>query len=216
MSFRFETIVNGPFAENCYLVWDDASRQGIFIDPGSDPERLLAEAHRHGVAIQGVYNTHGHIDHVGAVQASCDALSVPFFIHPEEAPVLASLPAQAQMFGLSETFVVPTHFEPLVDGQSIGVGALVAQVIHTPGHTPGGVCFLFDKDLFVGDSLFYGSIGRTDLPGGDGPQLLRSLTERLFVLDDEMRAHSGHGPSTTIGFERHHNPYLSPEARKWL
>ena len=144
MPLQYEVIVNGPFGENCYLVWDDASGKGIFIDPGDEPERLLAVAARRNVAVEGICNTHGHIDHVGAVAAIRSALRVPFALHPDEAPVLKSLPMQAALFGLPAP-AMPEVDIRLADGAAVTAGGVAGTVICTPGHTPGGVCFLFEK-----------------------------------------------------------------------
>jgi glyoxylase-like metal-dependent hydrolase (beta-lactamase superfamily II) len=209
MPLQYEVIVNGVFGENCYLVWDDTSGKGIFIDPGDEPERLLAAAARRRVAVEGICNTHGHIDHVGAVASIRSALHVPFALHPDEAPVLKSLPMQAAMFGLPVP-AMPEVDIPLADGAAVTAGGVAGTVICTPGHTPGGVCFLFENLLFCGDTLFAGSIGRSDLPGGNGRQLITAIKERLLSLADGIIVLPGHGPSSTVGEERKTNPFLGP------
>ena len=208
MSLKVETIVNGPFQENCHLLYDGEEMSGIFIDPGDEPERLMDIANKLGVRILGIYNTHAHIDHVGGVQAVKDALGVPFALHPDDAPLLQAVPDQARMFGVAVS-AVPEVDTLLSDGDTIAVGSLTGKVIHTPGHSPGGVCFLFGDDLFVGDTLFAGSVGRTDLPGGSTGTLIESIQTRLMPLSDEVRVYSGHGPNTTIGRERIGNPYIN-------
>ncbi|MDJ0765247.1 MAG: MBL fold metallo-hydrolase [Myxococcota bacterium] len=207
MTLKFETIVNGPFQENCFLVWDSETLSGAFIDPGSEPERLVRTAKFMNIEIEGIYNTHGHIDHVGAVSAIQQMLDCPFALHPADRFLLETLPSQAQMFGLGE-MDVPSLDNELADGDKIVIAGHEALVIHTPGHTPGGVCFLFEGVVVVGDTLFSGSIGRTDLPGGSTDQLISSIKERLLVLDDDVKVFCGHGPATTIGLEREHNPFL--------
>jgi hydroxyacylglutathione hydrolase len=208
MTLKYETIVNGPFQENCFLVWDTDTHEGVFIDPGDEAERLMRTASFLNVDIKGIYNTHGHVDHVGAVAAIKEALGVPFALHPADAFLLRSLPDQARMFGI-DTGEVPTIDIELAHDAELAVGGHKARVIHTPGHTPGGVCFAFDEVVFVGDTLFAGSIGRTDLPGGSLDELLHAIKERLLCLDGDLRVLSGHGPATSIGLERAHNPFLT-------
>ncbi len=208
MTLKFETIVNGPFQENCYLIWDDESKKGIFVDPGDEAERLVRTAKFLEVEIEGIYNTHCHIDHAGAVTKIKEMLDVPFAIHPEDEFLLQGLPAQAQMFGLG-AIEAPVPDKMLADGEKLTLAGHEATVIHTPGHSPGGVCFLFNDFVVVGDTLFAGSIGRTDLPGGSMPQLLDAIKKKLFVLDDDLRVLCGHGPATSIGVEKKHNPFLN-------
>jgi len=207
MTLKVETIVNGPFQENCYLVHDDETRTGAFFDPGWEAERLLRTASFLEITVEGIFNTHGHIDHAGAVAEVAEATGAPFAIHPEDRFLLDQMPGQARMFGLP-SMGVPQVDRDLVAGEEIMVGGHAAKVIHTPGHTPGGVCFLFDGFVIVGDTLFQGSIGRTDLPGGSTEQLLLSIRDGLLTLDDDLRVLCGHGPATTIGSERRYNPFL--------
>jgi len=207
MPIQFETIVNGPFQENCYLVWDDALMTGILIDPGSEPDLILGRAEARGVRLEGIFNTHGHLDHTGAVAAIARQLSIPFALHPADGPLVATLPTQARMFGLPGV-ESPEVDRELVPGETIAIGGCGAKVLYTPGHTPGGVTFAVDDLLFVGDTLFLGSIGRTDLPGGSHPQLIQAIKEVLLPFGDETKVLSGHGPVTTIGFERLYNPFL--------
>ncbi len=208
MPLEIETIVNGPFQENCYLVWDDQAMTGIFIDPGDEARKLIKTASFNNVKIEAIYNTHGHLDHAGAVAAIVKELSIPFAMHAADAPMLQSMPDQARMFGLPPMEVPKIDVE-ISEGDTVKVGGHEGSVIHTPGHTPGGVCFLFDKVVFVGDTLFAGSVGRSDLPGGSHRQLIESIQKKLMPLDDSVKAYSGHGPVTSIGMERKHNPFLT-------
>lgn len=210
MPLKVHTIVNGPFQENCYIAQDDLTGKGIFIDPGAEPERLMQIAKKRGVEIVAIYNTHGHIDHAGGVQPIKDALGIPFAIHPEDDFLLKMLPDQARMFGL-EAVTIPVVDTQLAHGDTFSVGELTASVIHTPGHSPGGVCFLFGDTVFVGDTLFAGSVGRTDLPGGSTKALIESIHTRLLTLSDKVRVFSGHGPETSIGNERRRNPFLTEQ-----
>ena len=204
-----EMIVTGPFAENCYLLREEASGRGIVVDPGDEADRILSEINSFDLTAEKIVNTHAHIDHVGAVAALKRALSIPFWLHPAEGPILAGLNWSAQMFGLPEK-EEPTVDSPLADGQRIAVGDLMAEVIETPGHSPGGCCLHFADQgiIVVGDTLFRQSIGRTDLPGGDMPTLLQSIRQRLFTLPDETVVYPGHGPATTIGEEKATNPFV--------
>jgi glyoxylase-like metal-dependent hydrolase (beta-lactamase superfamily II) len=210
MSLKLETIVNGPFQENCFMVWDDQAKTGIFIDPGDEPKRIARAATFLDLKIDGIYNTHGHLDHAGGVAALKQELEVPFALHPEDAFMLESMPDQARMFGLPP-MEVPTVDRELGDGDTFAVGAYEAKVLHTPGHTPGGVCFLFESEkiVIVGDTLFAGSIGRTDLPGGSFKQIMESIHTRLMTLDDDIEVLCGHGPPSTIGTERRYNPFVT-------
>ena len=207
MPIQFETIVNGPFEENCFLAWDDATMAGILIDPGSEPDLILSRVEARGVRLDGIFNTHGHLDHTGAVAAISRRLGIPFALHPADRPLVASLPVQARMFGLPEVESPEVDIE-IVPGEDIAIGGCQARVLYTPGHTLGGVSFVIDELAFVGDTLFLGSIGRTDLPGGSYPELIQSIVEQLLPLGDDTQVLTGHGPATTIGFERAHNPFL--------
>jgi hydroxyacylglutathione hydrolase len=207
MPIEFETITNGPFQENCYLVWDDEVMTGILIDPGDEPDRILAFVESKGVSLEGIFNTHGHLDHAGGVAAIVRELNIPFALHPGDLPLVNSIKEQAAAFGMTPT-EIPRVDRELSDGDVFTIGGHTVKTYFTPGHTQGGVCFHVGNLLFVGDTLFQGSIGRTDLPGGSHPQLLKSIRDRLLPLDDWTQVMSGHGPFTTIGFERTHNPFL--------
>ncbi len=208
MTLKYETIVNGPFQENCFLVWNDDTKKGIFIDPGDEPDKLMRSASFLNIEIEGIYNTHAHIDHAGAVAIIKAKLGVPFALHPEDKPLLERMPQQAQMFGLP-SMEVPTVDHELHHGEKLAILDTEVTVLHTPGHSPGGVCFQFNEFVFVGDTLFSGSIGRTDLPGGSYEQILDSIRTHLFVLDENLKVLTGHGPATTIATEQKFNPFLN-------
>jgi hydroxyacylglutathione hydrolase len=208
MTIKYETIVNGPFQENCFLVWNDDTKKGIFIDPGDEPEKLMRSASFLNIEIEGIYNTHAHIDHAGAVATIKEKLGVPFALHPGDKPLLERMPQQAQMFGLPP-MAVPTVDKELQHGEKLAILDTEVTVLHTPGHSPGGVCFQFNEFVFVGDTLFSGSIGRTDLPGGTYEQILDSIRTHLFVLDENLKVLTGHGPATTIAVEQKSNPFLN-------
>ncbi|MBN2803825.1 MAG: MBL fold metallo-hydrolase [Deltaproteobacteria bacterium] len=208
MTFKYVKIVNGPFVENCYLLYDSASMDGILIDPGDEPGKILGVADKNRVNVKAVYNTHGHIDHAGAADEICKKLKIPFALHKGDEKLVGSLSEQANMFGFTTSLKSPEISIFLEDNQIFKVGDQDVKVIHTPGHTKGGVCFLAGNFIFAGDTLFAGSIGRSDLPGGDGRELIQSIKKRLMVLDDNIKVFSGHGPETTIGREKMYNPYL--------
>jgi hydroxyacylglutathione hydrolase len=207
MKILVETV--GPFAENSYFLVDEPSREAVAVDPGDEPERLLEIVKRHDLRVKWILNTHGHLDHVGAVAALQEATGAPFRIHEADLFLVEAIPEQAALFGLSPPPI------PRVDGHlkegdvfTVGNGALRIEVLETPGHSPGSVTLRAGHDLIVGDALFAGSIGRTDLPGGDTETLLRSIREKLLGFPDDTRVHPGHMGSTTIGRERRTNPFL--------
>ena len=204
--------VVGPFAENTWLVADSATGDALVIDPGGETARVLGLA-QPDFRIGRVLATHGHVDHIVGAEEICRRTGAPFQIHVGDEPFLRALPGQAAGLGFGAARS-PAVTAFLSDGDLIRVGGHEARVIHTPGHSPGGVSFHFPADqvLFTGDTLFAGSVGRTDLPGGDAPELLRSIRERLFPLGDEVRFFPGHGPGGTLGEERRQNPYAGDDA----
>jgi hydroxyacylglutathione hydrolase len=198
----------GLIQTNCYIVGCEETREGAVIDPGGHPERILAEVERHGLAIKYVLDTHAHFDHTDANGAIIRATGASLALHPEDRPLLEAS-GGAALFGMRADPSPPPDME-LHDGDELKVGTLELKVLHTPGHTPGHVCF-YEADegvLFDGDVLFYRGIGRTDLPGGSWQQLLESIQGVLFALPDSTIVYSGHGPATTIGEEKRLNPWL--------
>jgi len=203
----------GPIGANCYIFGDEATRDVFVIDPGDEPERILEALRRLGARPQALVNTHGHFDHIQGVDAVRRATGAPFWIHEAEREILDHGPARAKMlFGL-DLPPSPTPDRWLVDGDRLQVGGLALTVRHTPGHSPGGVCLLGDGLAFVGDTLFAGSIGRTDLPGADMATLFASIARVLLPLPDDTICFPGHGPETTIGEEKRSNPFLAPLLR---
>jgi glyoxylase-like metal-dependent hydrolase (beta-lactamase superfamily II) len=207
------SAVVGPFAMNAYVAACSETGEALLVDPGAEIPRLLALVER-GWRVGRIFLTHGHIDHVaGAAQAHA-ATGAPVTIHAADAPWLASLPRQAEMFGLD--MAAPLRVDAYhADGDVVRLGRLEATVLHTPGHCPGSTCLWFpaEKVVFTGDTLFLGSVGRTDLPGGDFEALARSITGKLFTLGDEVRFLPGHGPGGTIGEERRENPFVGEAPR---
>ncbi|HEU4698196.1 MAG TPA: MBL fold metallo-hydrolase [Gemmatimonadales bacterium] len=201
-------IPNGQFVQNCYLVADPATREAVMVDPGEEAERFLAELARRGWTLTAVWLTHAHVDHVLGVQAVKDATGVPVHLHPADRPIYDALPQFGAWVG-RPLAVPPAPDGELAHGQRVRVGAYEFEVRHAPGHSPGSVAFVGHGRVFAGDVLFAGSVGRTDLPGGDPATLLRSIREQLLSLPDATIVHSGHGPDTTIGTERTTNPFLT-------
>jgi glyoxylase-like metal-dependent hydrolase (beta-lactamase superfamily II) len=202
-----EKITVSPLLENCYIVGDAVTKEGIIIDPGDEAERILRKVAALGLRIDKVVNTHAHVDHVCAVQTVKEALSAKFYLHPAESMHLPRLLENAAMFGISNARV-PVVDVALNDGDVITFGSYGLKVVTTPGHTPGHCVLISDTDVFCGDLIFAGSIGRTDFPGGDYPTILASLESAILTLPGETRLHPGHGPSTTVAVEREYNPFL--------
>lgn len=204
---RVVTLTNGAFAENCYLVADPARGEAVIVDPGEEAQLFLKRLRFEGWTLRAIWLTHAHLDHVAGVAAVKAATSVPIWLHPLDRELYDAAPRQARMFGL-EAEPPPPPDEPLAEGQTMSVGGCRFEVLHTPGHTRGHVTFVGHGLALVGDVLFAGSIGRTDLPGGDTETLLRSIREKLFPLPNETVVYSGHGPATTIGEEKRSNPFV--------
>lgn len=205
----FETVVVGALGVNCSILGCEETRQAVVIDPGDEVERLLAVLKRYDLTAQAILNTHGHFDHVGGNLHLTRSSGAPLYIHPADAPMLGRVAQVAAMYGLpGENSPPPDH--QLEDGMLLTFGTISLRVIHTPGHTPGGCCFYLERDakLIAGDTLFADGVGRTDLPGGSHTQLVQSIKTRLFTLPDQVTVYPGHGPTTTIGHEKRHNPYL--------
>ena len=201
-------LPNGQFAENCYLLGDTSTREAVIIDPGEDSARFLAELNAKGWSLQGIWLTHAHIDHIMGVGAVQRATGAPIHLHPLDRPLYDALPQFGSWVGMHIDPAPPPQFE-LVAGQTLWVGAFHFIVKFTPGHSPGSVSFHGEGMIFGGDVLFNGSVGRTDLPGGDSATLMSSIQSEFLSLPDSTVVHSGHGPATTVGVERLTNPFLT-------
>jgi glyoxylase-like metal-dependent hydrolase (beta-lactamase superfamily II) len=204
-----ETFPVGPLQCNCTILGDEAAGEAVVIDPGDDISRIYRRLGEHGLKLKQILITHGHIDHVGGALKLKRLTGAPILLNENDVPLLDLMEAQAAWIGIP-TPEVDLPDGSLTEGMTVGLPAFPAQVLHTPGHTQGSVCLHFVplKMLIAGDTLFAGSIGRTDLPGGDGRQIIRSIQSRLLCLPDETRVIPGHGPDTTIAQERGTNPFL--------
>jgi hydroxyacylglutathione hydrolase len=201
-------LPNGQFGENCWLLADGRTGDAVMIDPGEEPGMFLAELDTRRWTLRAIWITHGHIDHILGVAAVKRATGAPVYLHPADRPLYDALAEQGAWFGLRADLPPPPD-ETLTTGQQLLVGGLEFTVRHTPGHSPGSVSFVGHGTIFGGDVLFNGSIGRTDLPGGDLATLMRSIQRDFLSLPDSTVVRSGHGPETTIGVERLTNPFLT-------
>jgi glyoxylase-like metal-dependent hydrolase (beta-lactamase superfamily II) len=208
-----ETAAVGPFHKNGYVIGCEKTREAMFIDPGDEVDQLLGYIKHERLIPRGILLTHAHVDHVSGVGRAKRALGVPIHLHRDDLFLYDDAAAHGALFGL--TVEQPPPVDVFYEGHGpYRFGEYEVRVHHTPGHCPGGVCLQVGRqgtrgqDLFVGDTLFAGSIGRTDLPGGDYETLLRSITGVLYAFGDDARVYSGHGPETTIGHERRTNPFL--------
>ncbi len=202
-------VVVGDLETNCYIVWDEKSGDAAVVDPGGDGPLIGAELGRMGLKPAQIINTHGHFDHIGANADIKKQFDTSLAIHSGDAELLGDAKSYATTFGI-KTCSSPEPDRLLKDGDTIEIGCHTFQVVHTPGHTMGGVCF-YDKVagiLITGDTLFAGSVGRTDLPGGSYETLMNSILTRIVPIDDAVRIYPGHGPDSTIGFEKQTNPYI--------
>ena len=201
----------GPFMSNCYIVGSEATQEGMIIDPGADAETILNSVKELGLSIKLIVLTHGHIDHISAVREVKEATGAEVAIHANDAERLQGK-TSSTMFGLSR----PSPVSPdrlLQGGDSLDIGDLHFLVLHSPGHSPGGICLLGQGVVFCGDTLFNYSIGRTDFPGGSYSQLMNNIHTKLMILPDNTIVCPGHGPNTTIGAERQMNPFLRDSLR---
>lgn len=204
-----ETFPVGPLQCNCTILGDEETREAIIVDPGDEITRIQRRLKELGLTLKQILITHAHIDHIGGALKLKSLTGAPIYLNEGDLPLLQMMAAQAAWLGIATPETAPPD-EGLVDGQLVGLKNYPAQVVHTPGHTQGSVCLHFApmKMVLAGDTLFAGSIGRTDLPGGNFEQIIESIQSRLLSLSDETKVVPGHGPATTIGAERRSNPFL--------
>jgi len=192
---------------NCFIVGCEKTKSAVVIDPGDEANKILLSLAESKLTVKYILNTHGHFDHVGGNKQMKEATGADILIHAGDAAMLEQLSVASMAFGLSVENSPPAD-RTIDEGDLITFGDITLNVLHTPGHSPGGVTFYTDGVAFVGDSLFAGSIGRTDFPGGDYNTLISSIKTKLFPLGDDVRVYTGHGPATTIGQEKRMNPFL--------
>ena len=213
-TLRVERLVVGPIMENTYILWDEPSKEGYVIDPGGEIEKILRVIEKHGLKILKILTTHAHHDHVIGVMPLKKELKVPVAMHLDSKPACQILKMFARLYQMTEEEVeIPVIDEPLKEGEMLPLGTHKIKVLDTAGHCPGHITLYVPPWLFVGDVIFKGSIGRTDLPGGETELLMKNINEKLLPLPDDTVLFPGHGPETTIGLEKKTNPFLTGTAR---
>ena len=210
-SMHVRVFTGGGFGENAYVAWSPARGDAVAVDPGAGTPELMAFLRESGLTLRAILLTHAHLDHVDGVASLKRATGAPVYLHPEAEAQYRSVELQAAAFGM-ELAPPPPPDQALRGGETVRFGSLTFRVLEAPGHAPGHVVFHAEEEglAFVGDVIFAGSIGRTDLPGGDFRTLMESIRSAIFSLPDSTRLYPGHGPETTVGHERRFNPFLSP------
>ena len=201
-----ERLELGPFASNCYIVGDESTHDGMVIDPGAQAGQILKKVKEHGLSIKIIALTHTHPDHIGAVKAVKEGTKAELCVHADDADALRSPSPMAAGYGMGSQPVEPDRL--LKGGDNLKFGDLSFLVLHTPGHSPGGICLWGEGVVFTGDTLFNTSIGRSDFPGGNYNQLLTSIHTKLMILPEKTPVYPGHGPESTVGEEKRNNPFL--------
>jgi hydroxyacylglutathione hydrolase len=210
-----DTFPVGPLQANCTILGDEETGQALVVDPGDEAKRIYERLEKRGLKLKQILVTHAHLDHIGGAFELKQLTGAPIYLNEKDLPLLDSIKEQARWLGMRSPETAPPD-EYLTDGRVVGLEKYPAEVLCTPGHTQGGVSLYFAslKLLIAGDTLFAGGIGRTDLPGGDYAQIIHSIQTRLFVLPDETKVITGHGPSTAIGYERRENPYAGASSQE--
>jgi glyoxylase-like metal-dependent hydrolase (beta-lactamase superfamily II) len=204
---HIKRIVVSPFETNCYLVWNKSDNTCVIIDPGDEDQIIIDKINQQGLKPKAILLTHGHADHIAAVEPLKEKFEIPLYLGKGDEVLLDSSSSYiSSVLGYKIKCPFPDHL--ISDADVIDFGSLKFTVLATPGHTPGGVCYLDGKHLFCGDTLFSGSIGRTDLPGGNFQQLIDSINRSILTLPEDIICYPGHGPETTVGEEKNSNPFL--------
>jgi hydroxyacylglutathione hydrolase len=207
-------LVVGPIQANCYVLGCERTKETAVIDPGGDVDKILMTLTKDKLRCVYIINTHGHFDHTGDNKRLKEVTGAKLVIHRADAPMILHQGSNGSMWGM-EVEDSPPPDSYVEERDVITFGDISLQVLHTPGHSPGGISLLSDKMVFVGDTLFAGSIGRTDLPGGDYETLIRSVKEKIFPLGDDVVIYPGHGPKTTVGREKRSNPFFASGGSRW-
>lgn len=204
---KIYTLPVGDLQSNCYIIANEENKQAIIVDPGAEAGKILKFLQQHELQTVAILLTHGHADHIDALDKVREQLKVPVYIHEADVEMLTD-----GNKNLSTFITGPRVFKPaehmLTDGQRLNLAGIEIYVVHTPGHTLGGCCFIIGDDVITGDTIFRDSIGRTDFPGGSYKQLMNSIKQQLFGLPDHTRLYPGHGPATDVGYEKRHNPFI--------
>ena len=202
-----ENIVVGPLGVNCYLIGCEQTNEAAIIDPGDETNRIIAEINKKKLSLTHILLTHAHVDHLACLMQLKEAIPAEVLMHADDIPLLEGSKVHAAMFGLPYPGT-PKADRFLVDGDKFKIGNIDVEVLHTPGHSPGSLTYKIENNLFVGDLIFAGSIGRTDLPGGSFDTLIQAVQSKIFILDDHTKIFPGHGPATTVGEEKRSNPFF--------
>lgn len=207
-----KTFPMGLIGTNAYLLIDEDTKEAVVIDLGGDFEVIKDELEKYGATLKYFLNTHGHFDHIMGERDAQEVVDVPVYVHEDDKFLVENLPKQLEKFGFLANAQSPENIKTFTENHTFKIGETEIKVLHTPGHTPGSVCFLIGKNLFSGDTLFYTSIGRTDFEGGSYAKISDSIKNKLFKLDDDTDVYPGHDAKTTIGYEKKYNCYFGSEA----
>ncbi len=204
---KIVVLQNGPFMVNSFLLVNEETSGGIIIDPGNDTEGLLEIVEKEKITLEGIIATHGHIDHIDGVNRVKERRKAPFYVCDLDRELVEAVSVQASMFGVEDPGKITIDKQLPCQGE-LKIAGMEIKLLHTPGHSKGSVSLLVENTLFSGDSLFSMSIGRTDLPGGNYSELIKSINEKIFTLPENIRVLPGHGPETTVGNEKRMNPFF--------